>query len=507
MNSMKTVGLGLALIITMMASSSIRGQEADKKNEVVEQGPTDGVLPVDRAWDYRPYRVRVWICTDGSADINANVPKLIRGLKRTSELVDPSGWELLVSRAPNPWAFRFPNIIEDAEKSSGFDQLPEIQFDDKLMVVCLRSDGGLIHCRVREYDVLTQQWSALVQREIAQRSQLDATVYDLVATAFMPVARVDRVDKTNAVFMRARAVNLCQRAQMTADGQWELADNSGSPVWVRNDDKFLPIIRRTGRDGKLSKLEPIEFTFLTINELTGPDIVAQVQSTQRAPLAGRTSKRAQKIALVIRPPEEDTTLSLVSRDDESHALEGFEVYSRRVGATKEEPSDYLGLTDWRGSVQIPPSEHGLRVIYIKRGSRPLKKLPIMPGLYKSLKTTLPNDEARLNAEGIIKGLRSEVLNLVAQRAVYEDQIQIALDKNNLEGAKHMLDKYRALPTLDALRSRMTDDETRLKAQTSDKREMDYINNMFSTLRQIIGDNVGESKSTKLLQQIQQATPK
>lgn len=467
--------------------------------------PPDGVLSVDRAWDYRPYRVRVWICTDGSPDINANFDRLVSGLQRRAELADPSGWEFLISRAPNPWAFRFPNIIDRAEEQSGIEEIPGIEFDDKLMVVCLASSGGRIHCRVREFDILTQQWGALLRREIAQRSQLDATVYDLVSTAFMPLARVDRVDKDNNVFMRARGVNLCQRAQLNAEGGWDLAANSGSPVWVRDDDKFLPIIRRTDRDGNLIKLEPVAFTFLTIEELEGPNVTAKVQSSTRAPLAGRTSKRAQKLALVIRPPAEKSTLTLVSRDDEAHPLEGFEIFSRPIGAKKEEASEYLGQSDWRGQIAIPPSEHGLRVIFVKRGSRVLKKIPIMPGLFSQLQTTLPNDEARLNAEGVIRGLRSEVLNLVTQRAVYEQQIEAELDKNNIEGAKKQLDKYRSLPTLDQLRSRMTDDRTRLKAQTSDRREIAYIDRMFNTLRQIIAENVGASKSTELLQRIQLAS--
>ena len=490
--------LAIVALLCFGAGTFAQAQDEDST-------PPDGVLSVDRAWDYRPYRVRVWICADGSPDINANFDRLVNGLKRRSELADPSGWELLISRAPNPWAFRFPQIIDKAEEHSGFSEIPGVEFDDKLMVVCLKSSGGRIQCRVREYDLLTQQWGALLQREVVQRSHLDATIYDMVATAFMPLARVDRVDKDNNVFMRARAVNLCQRAQLNAEGGWDLAANSGSPVWVRDDDRFLPIIRRTDRDGNLIKLEPVEFTFLTIEELDGPDVTAKVQSATRAPLAGRTSKRAQKFALVIRPPAENSTLTLISRDDDAHPMEGFEIFSRWIGATKDEPSDYLGQSNWRGQIAIPPSDQGLRVIYVKRGSRVLKKLPIMPGLYKNLTSTLPNDEARLNAEGVIRGLRSEVLNLVTQRAVYEQQIEAELDKNNVEGARKMLNKYRALPTLDQLRSRMTDDRTRLKAQTEDKRETDYIDRMFSTLRQIIGENVGASKSTELLERIQKAS--
>ena len=279
----------------------------------------------------------------------------------------------------------------------------------------------------------------------------------------------------------------------------------GSPVWVRNDDRFLPIIRRTDRSGEISQLEPIEFTFLSISEVDGADVTTKIQSYHRAPLAGRTSKRAQKLALVIRPPEQSTELKFVSRDDEEYPLEGFEVYSRRVGAEKEEASEYLGVSDWRGLISIPPSEHGLRIIYVKRGNRPLKKLPVMPGLYSRLQTTLPNDEARLNAEGIIKGLESEILNLVAQRALYEKRIDNAVNKNKIELAEKIFELYDDLPKPDSMMLRMSNDESRLKSQTSDKRERAFIDQMFGGLREMVSTSLSTSESYELRQKILDAT--
>ena len=478
--------------------------------QAADDGPTDGVLRIDKPWDYRPYRVRVWICTDGSPDINANFDSLVKGIERRSILADPSAWELLVSRAPNPWRYRFPEWVENVdeiEDVSGFAELPELKYDDKLMVVCLESAGGLIRCRVREFDLLTRQWGALGKREVADKSQLDATVFDLISTAFMPIARIERVGQNNDVYLRARAVNACKRLTRTLDGKWEVVDNVGSPVWIRNDDRFLPIIRRTDRSGEISQLEPIEFTFLTISEVDGADVTAQIQSYHRAPLAGRTSKRAQKLALVIRPPEQSTELKFVSRDDETYPLEGFEVYSRPVGAKKEEASEYLGVSDWRGMIMIPPSKDGLRIIYVKRGNRPLKKLPIMPGLYSDLQTTLPNDEARLNAEGIIKGLESEILNLVAQRALYEKRIENALDKNKIDLAEKIFELYDDLPKLDSMLVRMASDESQLKTQSSDKRERDSIDRMFSGLKEMVTTSVSKSNSYELRKEILDATSK
>ena len=490
-----------ALVFVALSANPVLAQDSD-------DGPKDGVLRIDRAWDYRPYRVRVWICTDGSPDIIANYDSLVKGLQRRSIVADPSAWELLISQAPNPWRYRFLaslHKVNEDENVSGFEELPELKYDDKLMVVCLESKGGLIRCRVRELDLLTRQWGAVVKRDVAEKSQLDATVFNLVSTAFMPIARVERVDRDNNVYLRARAVNACKLLTRDEAGEWQVVDNVGSPVWVRDNDRFLPIIRKTDRSGEISQLEPIEFTFLSIADVDGADVKAKIQSYHRAPLAGRTSKRAQKLALVIRPPEQSTELKFVSRDDETYALQGFEIYSRRVGAKKEEASEYLGITDWRGLISIPPSEHGLRIVYVKRGNRPLKKLPIMPGLYTRLQTTLPNDEARLNAEGIVRGLESEILNLVAQRALYEKRIDNALEKDNIKLADELFSLYNNLPTAENMNLRIVNDEQSLSSQTSDKRERELIVKMFSALRTMISTSVANSKIAELKQKIQIAT--
>lgn len=491
------------LVFVALSANPVQAQDTD-------EGPQDGVLRIDRAWDYRPYRVRVWICTDGSPDIIANYDSLVKGIQRRSIVADPSAWEFLISQAPTPWRYRFltslHKVNEDADENvSGFEELPELKYDDKLMVVCLESKGGLIRCRVRELDLLTRQWGAVVKRDVAEKSQLDATVFDLISTAFMPIARVERVDRENNVYLRARAVKACKLLTRDEAGEWQVIDNVGSPVWVRDNDRFLPIIRKTDRSGEISQLKPIEFTFLSIADVDGAFVTAKIQSYHRAPLAGRTSKRAQKLALVIRPPEQSTELKFVSRDDETYALEGFEIYSRRVGAKKEEASEYLGITDWRGLISIPPSEHGLRIVYVKRGNRPLKKLPIMPGLYTRLQTTLPNDEARLNAEGIIKGLESEILNLVAQRALYEKRIDNALEKDNLRLADELFNLYNELPTSDDMNLRISNDEQSLRSQTSDKRERELILKMFSTLRTMVSTSVANSKIAELNRKIRIAT--
>lgn len=492
----------------------------------------------ERAWEFRPYKVAVWFCLDGSPTLDSIYKSVARDVTRRSELIDPSGWDLTTGKAPSKWRNRFRKHIESPREAPGFDELAGLKGFDKLMVVCMDDDNGIIRARVREFDVQTQLWGPLLVREVVQKQQLGNQIMDAISVAFMPLARIDRVQEIqippekegdrpkikDEVVMRVRAINTCVRSDSIEEFHQAIADAesdeeevgdidpvaiAGSPVFVKDDDRFLPIIRRTDRQGNLVKLEPIEFTYLMVDKQDpeNAEIRSSIQSYHRAPLAQRKSKRAQKLAVVIRPPERPTRLFLYSQDKAKTPLEGFEIWSRRPGQPIEEKSEFITKTDWRGSALIPPSENGLRLIYVKRGARALKKLPIMPGLYEEVGTTLPNDETRLFAEGIIRGLENEILSLVIRRQVLESDIASALEKESLESAKLLFDEYRDLDTPQDIKERMSTEEIGLKTQTSDKRELAYINAKFETLRKIVDAQQKESKEVEITKSIQELSSK
>ncbi len=480
---------------------------------MVQADVTEGVVPeiVLRSWELHPYQVLVWICQSGSPRLNAIQDSLEAEILRQAELADPSGWLVYAQSAPSQWRNKLLRSLDKPSELKGIEEAPQLKNADKLMVVCLEDKEGQINFQIREFDIQTQQWGAIVNRHTAQTTSIHQNIFQGITKAFMPIARVDRVSEEGDIIMRARAVNACVRVVQRDDGEWEKEPNSNSPVWVRLDDRFLPVIRRVDRNGDLAKLEPVDFTFLTIDsqgEFVDDQqyrLNCKMHSYHRAPLSGRTSRRAQKLALVIRPPENSTELKLVSRGDDQKALAGYEIWSRRPGMTRDEKSEFLGNTDWRGILGIPPHEtDGLRLIYVKRGNRALKKLPIIPGLYSHMTTTVPDDETRLYAQGIISGFQNEILNLVAQRQVYEVEIDAALKNKDYDEASELLEKYAALTSPQDVKSRMADEETRLKSQTLDKRELGSISGMFGILREALSARVGESIESKLREQLQKA---
>ena len=453
-----------------------------------------------RPWELRPYQVQVWICGQDSPEIAAVIPGLSREVGRRSEVIDPSAWVVEVMTAPSVWRTEIAARIEHPEGMQ-LTELEELNGVDKLVAVCLAKSGGVIRYRVREFDVQTGQWGALLDRVSPQPENLAANVVVALQRVFMPLARIEQVSTRGEVSIKMRAIKACEKG-CALQGTVEAIENS--PVWVSPDDRFLPIIRRVDRNGDLAQLEPIPFTYLTVESAEGHRVMCKIHSRKRQALGGRSSKRAQKLALVIRPPESPTQLKLVSIGDDPHPLSGYEIFSRDPGSTKDDESEFLGLTDWRGIIEIPPTAAGLRLIYVKRGSRPLMKLPIIPGLYNELVSFVPDDEARLNAEGISSGYQIEILNLVAQRELLQAQTDAALKQKNLPEARRYLQQLQRLESIQDLRIRLANEESRLRNSTNNRRELEGISKMFGQLNTLVSEKIGVSRITELQAAIQEA---
>jgi hypothetical protein len=529
--------MGMATVSEVMRAQEALSGTASEQAEVVEVEPEiseadlfvpdfddqDLVETRERAWEYRPYQVAVWFCLDGSPLLDAIYNNIAKDVTRRSELLDPSGWDLTTGRAPIRWRNRFIDGLGNPEEFEALDSVPALLPYDKLMVVCLEEAHGTVDVRVREFDIQTQLWGPLVVREVIQRNELGRYIMDAISVAFMPLAKIDRVQeievknsdgkivKKDEVIMQIRGVKSCIRTTLQpktrnqddeavaeiddAAFEWKAAPIVGSPIYIRDDDRFLPIIRLTDRKGELVKLQPIEFTYLTSERKDGADLRASIESNRRAPLSQRKSKRSQKLALVIRPPERSTRLFLVSDDKDRTPMEGFEVWARSPEAPVEDKI-LLGKTDWRGSIDIPPDSEGLRLILIKRGERGLRRLPIMPGLYDSVESTLPNDETRLYAQGVVRGLENEILSMVIQRTVFEADAKKGIEDKNMEFIKKSLNQLEDLSISEMLEE-LTDQELKLKARTSNGSELAYITRRFGSLRTILNERLQASDENLL----------
>ena len=465
-----------------------------------------------RAWEYRRYDVKVWMVHDGSYKIRSVFDRLCDRLRRDTLLVDPIGWRVGCEKAPPLWNHRFRHAMENPEEyTEALIGREDLAGYDKLIVVKLDVDGNGYTVRTRELDTFTRHWGALVEFTASDQTILSNRIYESVATAFMPLTRIERVTKNDDVFVRLRAVALAKEfAGVDENGEAILVPNELSPTWVRDDDILLPVVRRLDKKtGEVSKISVIEWTYLLIKQNMTTTLRCNYETSQYAPLAGRSGRFIQKMALVIRPPQSATRLTLISRDrDNPRRLQGLEIYSRRPGQDRELASELLGKTDWKGSIDIPPIDSGIRLIYVKNGQRALAELPVIPGLYEHLVAKMPDDKSRLFAEGVVRGLQGELVDLLTRRNMLKTRIEIAFEKGNTKEAFAIFDdQYNELPDAEEFRLRLSRTKQRLLSRGKpDNRQREKIGAMFVPLEEMVKRFVSDSEKTTLSRMLEGKEP-
>jgi hypothetical protein len=492
------------------AASSSTPSQVDEKSFTRWLSERDALSAAQkRAWEFRPYRVAVWLCLDGSPQLSSALPDLIEELNLRAEVIDPSGWNMHFGEAPSQFRMMFLEHLAAPEKCVGFEKLPVLGSYDKLMVVCLSTNSEALKVAVRECDLTTLQWGPIQYRQAGYFSQLASLTMRSIQQAFMPLSRIERVElkaAETAVFLKVRAVESCRRLVLDETRQWKVAENVGSPVFIQSADRFLPVIRHTDREGKLLKLQPLESTFLQINKITDDrQVICRVTSSQLAPMAGRRSRTAERLALVIRPTSRPTTLVVKSRDASKTPVNGIKIYSTKPTNKevefKAQKQEYLGKTDWQGRIEIPPHPDGIRMLVLGRGGKGLLRLPIIPGLFDEMTVDIPNDEASLYADGVFRAFESEILNLIIQRDVLEAEINSLLQKDDVAGANEKLKAYRALESPNDLKFRLASEKTQLEEAATQRQRL-AIQKRFEELSGILSQKATVTREMELQSKIQ-----
>jgi len=217
-------------------------------------------------------------------------------------------------------------------------------------------------------------------------------------------------------------------------------------------------------------------------------VVSRIVSVTRSEtaLGRRRGRNTERIGIVVRTPPQPTKIRLFTMRGASRAdmqefpLNGYQIYSRSIYGT-EDSFEYLGKTDWNGTIEIEPGAERVRLLLVKNGERNLARLPVMPGYKPFMQRLLPDDDARIFAEGVVSGLKSEVLDLWARRKVMMERIKISLEKNEFAAAERYFRLYRELMSLNQWYDYLTSQERRLA--TNERRQQDKITAMFTELKE------------------------
>ena len=437
-------------------------------------------------WEITPYRIQFVLWLASEPELTPRLKSAIEAkvIERAEKAVG-AAWDLSAEQASSELAAKMFSPLSELD----IDALPTALLGseaDQLLLAAVRVIDGGFRIEARDYDLHARLSGSTTVRFVPQRELLADEVFQAVLLAFAPLARVEKVeDKVIALRLRAAS----------------LPPIDPAITFVAPGDVFRPVLRFNDRSGKLRKLMPIDWTYLTVEQIGEAEVVCQLFSGLRSPLTGRRRGNIESLAVLVRPTGGSTKIELRSRmvgnDPKTvRPMAGYAVYAHPAGATQ---TVLLGRTDGDGELRIPADDNPVRILLVKHGGEPLARLPIVPGLFPRLSVEIADDDQRLLAEGIITGFQERFVDLIARRQVLITKIRAMLEDNKAAEARPMLEELRTM-------GRQEDyiNEIRVQKQRAvadDKRMQKKIDKLFDDTEQVVIRYLNSSEVEKLADEI------
>ncbi|MHB9064454.1 MAG: hypothetical protein ACYC4B_11750 [Pirellulaceae bacterium] len=449
------------------------------------------------AWDYTPYRIRVWLAVRPSAEIGPLLRhEIIQTLVVQAPVYGGATWQLEAEEAPETIRYSVLAALDDLTVAQIRAAREDALVPDKVMLlsVCEQAGEFLIACR--ELDCRTRTLGETVHARTWHRARLARGAADVVADTFAPLVRVES--------SRGRKASV----RMRASG---LVRYDHCPSLVKSGDVLRPIIRRNDRRGepKPGGIEVLDWTYLLVREQQEYLQECDVYSASRNPLVGRSSLSVERMALRVRPRGSRTELQLLARGEPAAPpLEGYSIFAKLPvadGTGDPYASERLGVTDWRGMIVIERTDSPLRLIYVKNGTHLIARLPMVPGLMPREAIALPSDDKRLEAEAFVKGMESTVMDLVARREILASRIRRRIQEGKVDQARQLLDEIKAFQTKEDLEMLIAGRQAGLTS--ADARQQQRINQMLSGTRMLLHKYLDPEQLVALQREVDAAAQK
>jgi len=302
---------------------------------------------------------------------------------------------------------------------------------DKVFLLAVEPVGAQWRLSGREWDAILNELSPMQSREIADLRQLADELYRLAHDLFRPIAEIEHQEESEVV-VRARG-----GALVPPDPQ---------QVQFRSGQLLQPFYRSHARKDRPARVQTIPWTYLKVAAESETDIPGEIScqllTGLRSPLRSRRQLRVDALAIALPVPSGATRLQLTSQAHAGKPMPGLDV---EVLSDPEVPPRRL-LSDRTGSVLLTANPQEPQVwLMIRSGNRLLARLPYVPGLQPEEQVSLPDDSIRLELEGDLAILQSELMDAVARRAVMMVRVRAAAHGGDREGTSRLRKELDELP--------------------------------------------------------------
>ena len=389
-------------------------------------------------------------------------------------------------------------VARDAESRRKCFDLRETPWDelsakqrgvDKLLWLGVRAtiDGYELSCR--EFDVYLRRWGPIKNRTVSQASYLPEACVELLKSAFSPLAIIEPIEGND------------EQVQLLFKGN-DLPRITDDEPFITSGDAYLPLSRRTDRNGKLLEngVSPTPWTFLTIADSNDAGWLGAVHSGTRRPFAARRRGTVEQVAVGLRNRPGPTPVRFHSRTDKAQGLAGYEVYRSGENGKLER----LGVTDRDGTIVIPPGQEHVSMLLLRSDGQLLAKVPVPSGFPDVLQTPIADNVTRLQAQSEAQVVREELIDLVARRAIMMARAKAMLKDGRVDDAKELVMQLDALPSPSVF-SRTIDNASRRIPPTDDPSVQKRIEALFSSTRDMLAKFLSTRPLTDLQNEVNAAS--
>lgn len=435
-------------------------------------------------WEYDPYRMEIWIAADDPRLIEpASQQQLRERIGQRTWISAKAVWEVDVVSCPNElrWdaLYNLDGMSQPVASVNSDDTL------DKIALVTIRSQGPQLELAVRQFDVRTQMWGGVHRSQVGNLRLVPSVVVDLLRKSFEPIGKIERIEEDEALVV------------MKAQG---LADAPDSPAIVPPGSAMTVATRRLNRVGQLEPdgVQTIEWTVLQVLDDQWNFKRCNILSGFRRPLAGRKSIRVERLAVAVKPANDQTELQLTSR--EGRPLPGYEVYAKD---TKSGDSERLAESDEHGIVDLAQdAAHPLRLLYVRSGGSLLARLPLIPGLESQVMARVGDNSREIEAEGFVLGWLRKMLDMIARRELLAQRIRRRIEEDDVDGAEQWLAELQAMVTInDMLYQFRQAKNDFLEGESSNPRVVAQISQLFDQAQQAASKNYNRDLDRDLAVQV------
>lgn len=459
----------------------------------------------EELWVYDPYRIKVWVVVEQSAYFPQQLQNEIRRRvadQITAEIGSP--FRAVIEPIPASLAGRALDDLGavDAEVMKEVD--PDLTSFDKVMLLTFSSHDSDAIVRAREYDTRSRVWSPVQETQSPQFTLLPEIAFDSMLAAFRPLFQVKESyeivrEEVAEAGGEAKKIKLDMVVCELRAG--ELVGPGAASIVPPSNHVLQPYLRRNSRSGKVSGVDPIPYTYCIVRKREGPRYFCEVRSARgRGAVGASGGRRTEQFALAPPAPFADTVLQISTMGADSSPLAGYEIWDQNIDTGKAE---LLGATDWQGRIPVPRTpKRPLKLLYVRNGGRLLARLPVAPGVISQVEAQLPDDEMRLNAESVVKGFQSRLMDVMARRQVVAARVRSRIKSGDIPLATTLVEEFRDIDS----KRELTVELTRYQADfdTDDRRLRLKITGMFVETQSLIDRFIDTRVASDLASELAEA---